>query len=224
MRLSKELSLVKKGLKSFEELKKDFIFEEYDYNENLIDELDVCRNESIFQGILVYAVGTAKDLKKVENKLEKISFNIHTHRMNKYFNEKDNRGTFRAKALSLVTIGKENYKIKIALVFSHNKYLRGYLYDIPYDNLFILCPQLTRKFIKQNKKIKHIDEIENMQTIFINKFDDFDETILNKINKEKANKKGTVILFKDTKTYYEFSIKLSKIMPRNSHVFIESLN
>lgn len=228
-RLSNELYLMDKGLKSFEDLKKEFIIEEYDSKEKylqMIDKKSVSRSESIFQGILVYAVGKTHNVKKVKKKLDNICSKLFYRELNFHVGDLS-RSTYRPLSLSFVTkcnfFQKENYKIKIALVFSHNKYLRGYLYDIPEDNLFVLNPQLTRRFIKQNKKIKEYDEIENFQTIFINKFNDFNENVLNKINKEKSNNKGSVILFKEIKTYYDFVNKLYQIMPKKSFVCIDSL-
>jgi hypothetical protein len=222
MRLCDELSLVRKGIKSIKDLKKDFLFEEHnvpkDY-EKFVESLNIFKNDMLFQGTIVYAEGTAKNLKKIEKKLTDINFKIYGQRILK----RDGKGTLRPTDISFLTKGDDNYKIKIALVFSHNKYIKSYLYNFPSDNVFVLNPMLTRKFIKQHKKLKEHDFIDDFQIIYLNSYLDFNQTILEKIEYARFLKRGTCILYRDVKTYDKFADKMNEIINEDWFGFVEGV-
>lgn len=214
MRLSDYLALARDNKKSLSDLKDEFTFEEFNVPEDYVsftENLNIFRNDSIFQGTLVYATGTAKNPEIIEKELDEINMGIYSARTLK----KDGKGTFRPTSFSFVEKGEDNYNIKIALVFSPNKFLRGYLYNFEDTKTFVLEPSLTRKFIKLNKSMKELDFIEDFQVIYLGENSDFTQESLDKINQAKLSKKGTVILHRDKKTFEEFIKRIEQIIPND---------
>lgn len=206
--LREDIDDMLKNKKSLEDVKKNYLVEEYDLPkdyEEFVNSINIFKNEYIFQGMLVYEFGTmvSVDFAGNSNKEAKnISSQIHKKRCEKSTREQKNIGTLRPYSLSKFEYGEENnYKIKIFLFYSHNRNLKGYLYDFGDNYLYLLSPSLTRKYIKQNKNIKRANFIENMQVLFLETFDDLDEGVLAKVNYAKFLNRGTVILYREKETY-----------------------
>lgn len=208
--------------KSLNELKKDYYFEEYDVPKDydkFIQSINILKNDMIFQGTLIYAEGTAKNPDAIDKKIGKINLDIYSKRILK----NDGKGTLRLVSKTYLKKGEDNYKIKIALIFSHNKYIQSYLFALPKDYVFVLDPNLTRKFIKQNKNLKEHDFIDDFQIFYLHDIFDFDHKFLEKIEYGRFLKRGSVILYRDKLTYNKFADRMNEIFNEKFFVFVEGL-
>lgn len=204
-RLSRDLDKISRG-KSFEQIKKDYLVEEYDVPndyEEFVNSINIFKKDYVFQGTVVYAEGTsdADNISEFfKEELGNVSGQIYKKSCEKSAREQKNIITLRPTRLSFVKKGENNYKIKIAFFYSHNSFLQGYLYDLPEDYLFLFNPTLTKRYLEQNKNIKKTDFVENTQVLLLEDSDDIDEMIEKVIFARFLNR-GTVILYEDEETY-----------------------
>ncbi len=135
------------------------------WTKEFVKDLKLLKNTHLFQGTMVTAEGTAKSPKAIEKFLQVLQMNIYSERTPYQLKQE---GSARPFGFSLLKKGKDDFVIKIILVFAHNRNLKSYLYSFPYKgHSYFFSPALTKKYLKQNKDLKPIDKREGFKTIYL---------------------------------------------------------
>ncbi|MFP4402191.1 MAG: hypothetical protein ACLFPL_03070 [Candidatus Nanoarchaeia archaeon] len=174
-----------------------------EYLNSMTKHISFFRNSHLYQGTLLTISGITTNFEKLESSSKQLLLNLIVARDDIIIS---NPPLLNRPALinTCERGGIDDITIKLHFIYSTNKSIKSYMYNAV-DSIQVISPELTTKFVKNNRDVKRDEVREEVQVLYVDSVDELNKEFIHNVDKYSILSRPIVILCRTQEVYEELA-------------------